>query len=115
MRRSCASTVDPFTRDVLEAVHLLMENEHFVDKDGQPLKPDFKSASRTRFAKFSMQTLVTAMYNSIDVDGGTVPPQCEYTVALWCDACSCSYIRPLYKHLLSGRVVNRVRGVAPCW
>ena len=112
---AAATAAGPFVRGVLEAVHLLMENEHFVDKSGQPLKADFKSSGRTRFAKFSVQTLVAAVYGSIDIDGGAATPQREYTLALWCDACSCRYIGPLCKHLLSARIVSRIRAVAPCW
>ena len=109
------ASAGPFVRNVLEAVHLLIENKLYVDKDGQPLKHDFKGGSRSRFAKFSVQTLVTAVFGSIDVDGGTVSPQLEYTLALWCDACSCRYIGPLCKHLLSGRIVSLIRKVAPFW
>lgn len=112
---SVAAAAGPFTRGVLEAVHLLMENDHFVDKVGQCYKPDFKSGGRSRFAQFSVQTLVTAVFGSVNIDGVTVPPQRVYTLALWCDACSCRYIGPLCKHLLAGRIVNLVRKVAPCW
>lgn len=104
-----------FVRDVLETVHTLMENGHYVDSAGNCLKPDFSGGTRRRFSKFSVHTLVTAVFGSIDVDGSSASPQREYTIALWCDACTCHYVGPLCKHLLAGRILRLVQKLPPLW
>ena len=119
--RLCDSSVSlaagPFLRGVLEAVHLHMENGLYLDKDSAAMTADFEYGTRTRYSKFSVLTLVSAVYACVDVDGRgrAEAPQRVYTLALWCDACSCPYIGPLCKHLIAGRILRLVQRVSPSW
>jgi hypothetical protein len=110
-----SASAGPFLRGVLETMHLLMENGLYAEKDGTAIKVDFAAGTRTPFAKYSVLKLVSAVYASIDVDGSTSPPRQVYTLALWCDSCSCPYVGPLCKHLIAARILQLVQGVAPSW
>ena len=79
-----AAAAGSFVRGVLETIHLLMEHGHYVDKNGRPIEPDFGAAARrTRFAKFSVQTLVSAVFGSYRMRGVKPSgPRCASTVAV---------------------------------
>ena len=114
--RDIAGKVGPFLRDALACAHLLMENGHYVDVDGAPLPADFRDGGRTALSKFSVLTLVTALVESVDDDGGIGGgPSKVYTTVPWCNACTCPYVGPLCKHLIVARILVLVRKLAPTW
>ena len=106
--RAVHDATGSFLRGVLETVHLLMEHHYYVDSAGGTLKPDFGGSTRAHLSKFSIQTLVSAVLGSIDEDGISTSRQGKYALALWCDACSCPYVGPVCKHLLTARILRLV-------
>ena len=114
--RDVVDKAGPFLRDALACVHLLMENGHFVDVDGTALPADFRDGGCTELSKFSVLTLVTALVESVDDDGGIGgAPSKVYTTVPWCNACTCPYVGPLCKHLIVARILVLVRKLVPTW
>jgi hypothetical protein len=97
-------------------VHLLLEHGHYVNVDGAALPADFRDGGRAELSKFSVLTLVTALVESVDDDGGVGGgPSKVYKAFPWCNACSCPYVGPLCKHLIVARILVLVRKFAATW
>jgi len=93
-----------------------MDHGHYVDVNREPLPADFRGGGRAELSKFSVLTLVTALVESVDDDGGVGGgPSKVYKTFPWCNACSCPYVGPLCKHLVVARIIVLVKKLAATW
>ncbi len=98
-----------FLRSALETMNLLLENGHYVDKDGKSAFVDSWVMLHlpNSLAQFSVLALIrTLVATVLDGESGGSPKR-----PFRCNACECLRITPLYKHIF-WRFVSHLYSIA---